>query len=46
MVAKASPQLSSRSGQIGTINQMGIVLGLFSAQAAGMVFTGAVSYAG
>jgi hypothetical protein len=43
VIARASPQLSSRSGQIGTLHQMAIVIGLFTAQAAGMIFTGAVS---
>ena len=41
-LAKASPQLSERSGQVGTLHQMAIVIGLFTAQAAGMIFTGMV----
>lgn len=43
-IAKASPQLAHRSGQIGTMHQMAIVVGLFTAQAAGMIFTGSVSF--
>ena len=43
-IALSSPQLSSRSGQVGTLHQMGIVIGLFSAQAFGMFFTGTVSH--
>ena len=43
-IARASPQLSGRSGQVGTLHQMAIVIGLFMAQAAGMIFTGSVSH--
>ena len=42
-ISRSSPQLSGRSGQVGTLHQMAIVIGLFSAQAAGMFFTGPVS---
>ncbi|RXK41640.1 hypothetical protein M231_01140 [Tremella mesenterica] len=39
-LCRTDPQLSARSGQIGSLHQMGIVLGLFSAQIAGYIFTG------
>ncbi|ORY31395.1 general substrate transporter [Naematelia encephala] len=40
LIARTSPTLSNRSGQVGTLHQMGIVIGLFSAQAAGLILTG------
>ncbi|WWD04751.1 hypothetical protein V865_002822 [Kwoniella europaea PYCC6329] len=40
MVAKSSPELASKSGQIGTMNQLAIVLGICSAQIAGLLLTG------
>ncbi|ORX40195.1 vacuolar membrane protein [Kockovaella imperatae] len=40
LIAKSSPSLRNRSGQIGTLNQMGIVIGLFTAQVAGLALTG------
>jgi len=43
LIARSSPALANRTGQIGFLNQMGIVIGLFSAQAAGLVLTGSVS---
>ncbi|WVQ80530.1 hypothetical protein IAT38_002635 [Cryptococcus sp. DSM 104549] len=39
-IAKSSPSLASKSGQIGTLNQMAIVLGVCSAQVAGLLLTG------
>ncbi len=42
-IAKASPQLANRSGQVGTLHQLAIVIGLFTAQIAGYIFTGEVS---
>nr|XP_019045765.1 vacuolar membrane protein [Kwoniella bestiolae CBS 10118]OCF24695.1 vacuolar membrane protein [Kwoniella bestiolae CBS 10118] len=40
MVAKSSPELASKSGQIGTMNQLAIVLGICSAQISGLLLTG------
>ncbi|WVR06252.1 hypothetical protein IAU60_003282 [Kwoniella sp. DSM 27419] len=40
MIARSSPALAGRSGQIGTLNQLAIVLGICSAQVAGLVLTG------
>ncbi|OXH33653.1 vacuolar membrane protein [Cryptococcus neoformans] len=40
IIAKSSKELVHRSGQIGTMNQMAIVLGICSAQAAGLLLTG------
>ncbi|OCF30610.1 vacuolar membrane protein [Kwoniella heveanensis BCC8398] len=40
LIARSSPQLSSKSGQIGTMNQLAIVLGICSAQIAGLLLTG------
>lgn len=42
-LARATPSLAARSGQIGTLNQLAIVLGIFSSQLAGMLLTGPVS---
>lgn len=42
-MAKLSPELSTKSGLVGTMNQVGIVTGLFSAQLAGLLLTGSVS---
>lgn len=42
IIAKSSKELVHRSGQIGTMNQMAIVLGICSAQAAGLLLTGEV----
>ncbi|WWD18368.1 hypothetical protein CI109_102818 [Kwoniella shandongensis] len=39
-VARSSPELASKSGQIGTMNQLAIVLGICSAQIAGLLLTG------
>ncbi|KGB74798.1 vacuolar membrane protein [Cryptococcus deuterogattii R265] len=39
-IAKSSTELAHRSGQIGTMNQMAIVLGICSAQVAGLLLTG------
>lgn len=41
-IAKSSTELVHRSGQIGTMNQMAIVLGICSAQVAGLLLTGEV----
>ncbi|KAI9631883.1 general substrate transporter [Dioszegia hungarica] len=40
LVARSSPQLSARSGQIGVIHQLAIVIGVFMAQVAGWLITG------
>ncbi|WVF69339.1 hypothetical protein IAT40_004115 [Kwoniella sp. CBS 6097] len=40
IIARSSPELASRSGQIGTMNQLAIVLGICSAQIAGLLLTG------
>ncbi|KAK8858481.1 hypothetical protein IAR55_002708 [Kwoniella newhampshirensis] len=40
LVARSSPDLASKSGQIGTMNQLAIVLGICSAQIAGLLLTG------
>ncbi|WWC88785.1 uncharacterized protein L201_003698 [Kwoniella dendrophila CBS 6074] len=40
MVAKSTPELAAKSGQIGTMNQLAIVIGLFSSQVAGLLLTG------
>ncbi|WWC62444.1 uncharacterized protein I303_105040 [Kwoniella dejecticola CBS 10117] len=40
MIARSSPELASRSGSIGTMNQLAIVLGICSAQIAGLLLTG------
>lgn len=42
-IARGTPRLAHRSGQIGTLKQMALVTGIFSAQVAGRVFTGRVS---
>lgn len=42
-VARSSPQLAGRSGLVGSMHQMGIVIGLFAAQVVGWVATGEVS---
>jgi MFS family permease len=44
MIARSSPELSPRSGQIGSLHQLAIVLGLFCAQVAGWILTGEVSW--
>lgn len=43
LIVRCSPELANRLGQVGTFHQIGIVLGLFSAQAAGLFFTGSAS---
>lgn len=45
LVARSSPQLASRSGQIGVMNQLAIVVGVFMSQLAGYLLTGTVSRA-
>ncbi|WRT67675.1 uncharacterized protein IL334_004647 [Kwoniella shivajii] len=40
MIARSSPELAAKSGQIGSMNQLAIVLGIFSAQFAGLILTG------
>jgi len=40
LLARSAPELASRSGFIGTMNQLGIVFGLFSAQVGGLILTG------
>lgn len=42
-LAKGHSELSGRSGQVGTMNQLAIVLGICSAQIAGLALTGSVS---
>ena len=41
-LAKTTPQLSQRSGLIGSMHQMGIVIGLFVAQVVAWIATGEV----
>lgn len=41
-LARATPSLAARSGQIGTMNQLAIVLGIFSSQLFGLLLTGPV----
>ncbi|WVQ96838.1 hypothetical protein IAU59_003945 [Kwoniella sp. CBS 9459] len=40
LIARSSPELAGKSGQIGTMNQLAIVLGICSAQIAGLLLTG------
>ncbi|WWC70652.1 uncharacterized protein I206_104603 [Kwoniella pini CBS 10737] len=40
IISKSSAELSNKSGQIGTMNQLAIVLGICSAQIAGLLLTG------
>jgi hypothetical protein len=42
-VARTTPELQSRSGQIGALNQLAIVIGICSSQVMGMLLTGPVS---
>jgi MFS family permease len=44
IIARSTPQLASKTGLIGTMNQIGIVTGLFFGQVAGLILTGSVSY--
>jgi MFS family permease len=44
LIARSTPELASRTGFIGTMNQIGIVTGLFGGQVAGLVLTGSVSF--
>ncbi|BEI88541.1 uncharacterized protein CcaverHIS019_0112590 [Cutaneotrichosporon cavernicola] len=39
-VARTTPELASRSGQIGSLNQLAIVIGICSSQVMGMLLTG------
>jgi len=43
VIARSTPELASKTGLIGTMNQIGIVTGLFSGQVAGLILTGSVS---
>lgn len=43
VIARSTPQLASKTGLIGTMNQIGIVTGLFCGQVAGLILTGSVS---
>jgi hypothetical protein len=42
-LARSTPQLATKSGQVGTLHQLAIVLGICSAQVMGLLFTGPVS---
>ena len=42
VIARSTPQLASKTGLIGTMNQIGIVTGLFCGQVAGLILTGSV----
>jgi len=42
VIARSTPELASKTGLIGTMNQIGIVTGLFSGQVAGLILTGSV----
>lgn len=42
-MARVTPELTGKSGLVGTMNQVGIVTGLLSAQLAGLALTGSVS---
>jgi hypothetical protein len=43
VIARSTPELVSKTGLIGTMNQIGIVTGLFCGQLAGLILTGSVS---
>ena len=45
VIARSTPQLASKTGLIGTMNQIGIVTGLFCGQVAGLILTGSVRLA-
>jgi hypothetical protein len=44
LIARSTPELASKTGFIGTMNQIGIVTGLFGGQVAGLALTGSVSF--